>query len=65
MRRTVKAWTLRVNSGALVPVWIFRASRADVRRVRVAGETPVHCVVTYDDGRPAPRKRTTGKKGGR
>lgn len=72
MRRTVKAWvladrvtgeTFRMNG--LVAVASTKAFALRGVEEMEGAYRAVPCVVTYDDGRPAPRKRTTGKNGGR
>ena len=60
MRRTVKAWVLRDGHGDAVTVRIERDNIVPCCK----GEKAVPCVVTYDDGRPAPRKRTKGGRRG-
>lgn len=77
MKRTVKAWTVRLDSmmGQLVAPW-GAEFRCDIFEEREQAEkatahyvipyTIVPCVVTYDDGRKAkratPRKRQGGGK---
>jgi len=73
MRRTVKAWAVRLNRSDLKDPLVspFDAGcrydifqRLDHAKKAVADYvipyTIIRCRVTYDDGRPAPRKRTKG-----
>ena len=64
MRRTVKAWAPRLKSGTLV---VSQARYTRLLSLAAAGPAWANALcaivpvkVTYDDGRPAPRKRTKG-----
>jgi len=68
VRRTVKAWCARWDSGTLL-VSYARYTRHLAEKVALSawGERKpkvVRVEVTYDDGRPAPRKRTKGGRRG-
>ena len=63
MRRTVKAWTLVTPDGQMAKVGLLRFTRSAMRRCRVLDERVVPVTITYDDGRPAPKRRKA--KGGK
>jgi len=69
VRRTVKAWVIRRKGATDAPFKFWEGCRVEqiVKASSHAfdGERAVPVEITYDDGRPAPRKRTKGKKGGR
>jgi hypothetical protein len=75
MRRTVKAWAVRLDkhsrpiispwdAGCRFDIFATRDLAVEATEKYVVERKIVPCVVSYDDGRPAPRKRTKGKKGG-
>lgn len=57
MKRTVKAWCLLVNGTTMVRPSVRCTRRECVAEVADNTDRVVPCTITYDDGRPAPRKR--------
>jgi len=64
MRRTVKAWVSTFYTDALArrPRWALGVTVMLRRKdARFAGGKPLACVLTYNDARPAPRRKAGGK----
>jgi hypothetical protein len=60
VRKTVKAWVMLSKARrAVIDVFRYRQDRE-----ALGHDVQVRGVVTYDDGRPAPRKRTKGGRRG-
>ena len=76
MRRTVKAWSILWDGGILLPAYTRTTKDSAIHAAHQVADCAVSTkgwgvyprvvpvTMTFDDGRPAPRKRTKGGRRG-